>query len=725
MSRLLLIILAILLALILLAAILLTVLLDKDKVLELATTTLREQTGATLVVRGETSLSLFPTLGVSLADASLSLPGDRQSQVDARLLEIGVELMPLLSRRIEIGGIRVDGLDARLYQAPSADGSPEPPPAPDLPADVAPPTGGRPAQAGDADSTAAVPAPTPALTIDQLDISDSRITLVDPAAATETVVEINRLQASDLNTEARPIALRGTVALPDQGISLVLDGAVRLDLPQQQLLLDGIELAVEGPTPEPLALKATGTVNLASQDTELQLTLASGAASGEAHLLYTAPGLDAAAVLETSGSLQSLDVAQLLTLAAVDADLSGTAALSWELSGTGASNEELAASVKGPIELALTRGSFNGQPLNLTTRGRINMKQTAATMELEAALGETRATGEVAYNGGGSPQIDAKLHLNLLDPALLALAGPDAAEQAPASSGDDTGDEPLPLELIRTIDTLAELTVDKAVYEAHTVENLVLKLRAAQGVVRVSTFTGEVHGGKLDMKAVFNASEDPARLNTRGGIEGVDIARLLTALETEPLLAGSANLEWQLNSKGVTPNELFSDLRGPITLSADESVLKALGIERELCEAVALVNQEKISTPLPEQSTFRTLGVDIRMGDGKATLSAIKAQLPHLGLTGQGVVDLLQDEFRVDFKARLKPSLAKLDPACRVNERLTAIDWPMDCRGQLSGDPAEWCSVQTEDIIADMARNEARRKVEKEAERALKKLFDK
>ena len=200
------------------------------------------------------------------------------------------------------------------------------------------------------------------------------------------------------------------------------------------------------------------------------------------------------------------------------------------------------------------------------------------------------ADGNLRYAGQGSPQIDAKLHMNLLDPNLLAvLAGPDAAAEAEAQEapeGEATGDEPLPLEPIRAIDTRAEITVDKARYENYEAQNVKLNLRANKGVVRVPSFTGEAYGGKLDMQATFNAAEDVAKFNTKGKINGVQIEQLLAAMETEPMLEGKANVNWQLNSTGTTPNQLFNDLRGPIKLRANKSVLKGMGIEKELCEAV-------------------------------------------------------------------------------------------------------------------------------------------
>ena len=103
---------AIFIVLLLAALILAPLLLDEEKVLEIAATQLKEQTGATLTVDGETSLSLFPVLGISLEEASLAMPGEQQPGITVGALSIGVQMMPLLSGSVEIDSISVDGLKA-------------------------------------------------------------------------------------------------------------------------------------------------------------------------------------------------------------------------------------------------------------------------------------------------------------------------------------------------------------------------------------------------------------------------------------------------------------------------------------------------------------------------------------------------------------------------------------------------------------------------------------
>ncbi|MCB1676675.1 MAG: AsmA family protein [Halioglobus sp.] len=610
MSKKILLLLAIPLLLIVAAAILIPLLLDEEKILAVATRVLHDKTGATLTVAGDTSLSLYPTLGVSLADASLAMPGQEQPDLHIGALDIGVQLLPLLSGSVAIDGISLDQLSARLHSAPQ---------------EKALDTSGLSDAELDAfyarrremlkqqgDTTGAALAVPLALNVKRLDITDSRIELVPADGSPGTVIELTRLHATGLNLDGEPIPLEAEFRLPgEHPLDIALEGRFGVDQGTQKIQLQPLQVEVGGALEEKLLFSAIGEADLSRQSAALTLEVESGEISGEGSLRYA---------------------------------------------------------------------SFE------------------------------------------SPQIDAKLRFNLFNPALLALAGPQAStspESPPAS-----GDEPLPLDAIRLIDTRADLTIERAVFAPHTISNLHAKLRALNGVVTISTLTGELYSGKLDASATFNGKHNTALLETAGKVAAVDVASALQAMETKALLSGRASLDWQLTSKGRTTNELVAALNGPITLDTQDAILKNVAVERMICQAVALVNQEKLTASFPADSAFTALGAQLQLADGKVQLSPLQAALPQIGLTGTGALDLLSKDLKATFKARLSPELEQLDPACRVNQRLTAIDWPVKCKGSLNTDPGEWCAVDTGDIIKELTRNEAQRRVKKEAGKLFEKLLD-
>ena len=244
------------------AAVLFPLFLDKDKVLAIAATALQEKTGAILVVDGETSLSLYPGIGVSLADAAVTMPGKQQPDFRARALEIGVQLMPLFSGNVEIDSIRLDGLSARIEPAAEADGADSRKLSDQELDEFYAARRKAMAEAGEVAGAETVLAVPLALDIKSMEITDSRLELIDTAADTSTVVELIRLQATGLNLEGKPVPVQLTLRLPGaQPIAADMHSSIRIEQQTQAVTLDKFELTVTGATAQPIRLQGNGNID--------------------------------------------------------------------------------------------------------------------------------------------------------------------------------------------------------------------------------------------------------------------------------------------------------------------------------------------------------------------------------------------------------------------------------------------------------------------------------
>lgn len=594
------------------AALLLPMIVDEDRVVELAASAIEERTGARLVVDGDLDLSIFPTLGVSFTKASVTLPQRSEPDLTVDSASIGVELLPLLSRRVRIDSLAVRGLTARLESAaeePRVDTSGLSDV--ELEAWYAERRRQR-EQAREAAGAEAILAVPLALEVDTLRVEEARVETVDPASGESSVVELRSLEASGLNLAGEPIPLSLELRLPGDN---------------------------------PVEVSASGQFAVRGDSDAVEFT-----------------------------------------------------------------------------DLSVQVNGATAETLRITANGSADLARQSATATLQLHSGEMRGEGRVDYAAFQSPQIDADLSLNLLDPALLALAGPEAAQAAPQTPA-STGDEPLPLDALRGIDTRAKLRIEQARFGAHSVNGLSAELRAVEGVVNVREVTGELHGGQLDASAEFNGRHTRATLTTRGALTGLNLAAALAAAEAPPVATGTATLKWTLEGRGSTPNELVASLRGPMDLSTSNVVLQDVAVESMLCRVVALTNQETLANEFPADTRFEELSASIQLADGRARLQPLRADLGEVTLTGEGALDLLENNFDATFRARLLPALEALDPACRVSKRLTAIDFPVNCRGALDGDPAQWCAVDSEKILTDLAVNEGRRKLEKEAGKLFRKFL--
>lgn len=612
MPRIVLYLLGIPLILIIAAVVVVPLVLDEEKLVNIATAELEARSGARLTVRGDAGLSLFPRLALRLQDIELQPPEEGQPEISARELSVEVFLRPLLAREVIIKGLELDGLVLTMPAREEVE-------VPDLAtlsdAELERFYAARRTALQEAAGTGAgvvLGAPL-ALNVASLRLTNARIILQQPAGAEPITLELPLLRGTDLNLEGNPASLMLQLQLQvagEQNLSLNLATIFTASADSQTVSLQELEIELTGATPAPVTLRASGSVRLDERFAELEVELDSGA---------------------------------------------------------------------------------------------------------------TQGSGTVRYAAAESPQIDAVLRMNLLDPALLLLAGPEAAASAGPESAD--GDAPLPLDALRLADTRADLRVEHAVVGAHTVENLRLRLRVVEGVATFDTISGVIHGGKLDATATLNARLSTPTLSTRGELDGLDTAILLVALEADPVLSGRADTSWQLQSQGGSRNALIAALEGEIRLDTEALALEQVSVERMLCQVIAQVNQEPLQNQLPMRSSFNSASARIQLAGGEARLNPLLADLDHIGLRGDGRLDLLSNDFVASFRARLAPTLAEVDPACRVNQRLAAIDWPVNCSGQLGGEPGDWCRVDSEAIIADLARRELENMAREEGGRFLQRLL--
>src|SRR5882762_7134669 len=78
----------------------------------------KESTGRELRLPGDIKLSVFPWIALELGPASLGNPPGFSDEpfVSFQHASVRVKLLPLLSKRLEVGRVEVDGLDLKLLK---------------------------------------------------------------------------------------------------------------------------------------------------------------------------------------------------------------------------------------------------------------------------------------------------------------------------------------------------------------------------------------------------------------------------------------------------------------------------------------------------------------------------------------------------------------------------------------------------------------------------------
>jgi AsmA protein len=160
-----------------------------------------QHTGRNLTIRGKLELKVFPWLAVSVNEVELSNPPQFGSRPFARIRKasIGVKLLPLLGRRIEVSRIALQGADVSLVSRGAADNNWK-----DLSESRQSP------QASAPPGSAA-----PSLSIEGVDLSKSSLLYRDEAKKTTTELanlelHTGRLQSGSGRTRLAKVELGGT-----------------------------------------------------------------------------------------------------------------------------------------------------------------------------------------------------------------------------------------------------------------------------------------------------------------------------------------------------------------------------------------------------------------------------------------------------------------------------------------------------------------------------------
>jgi len=89
---------------------------DPAQLTRLLSSSVKEATGRDLKISGPVRLTVIPSLGVQAEDVSLGNAAwaTDSDMIKLKRIDIGIHFLPLLSKRVEISRVDLNGLDAHL-----------------------------------------------------------------------------------------------------------------------------------------------------------------------------------------------------------------------------------------------------------------------------------------------------------------------------------------------------------------------------------------------------------------------------------------------------------------------------------------------------------------------------------------------------------------------------------------------------------------------------------
>jgi len=658
---------------------------------------IEDQTRLDVRLDGNIGWSLFP-LGLELQDVSATLEDKRF--VALQQLVAQVDLWSLLRLSPRVHTFVLDGLEAYLEVNEQGEGNwtrivaPSAEQAQALPDETA------------ADQTGAGEALS--FSIANVSISNAQIHYSDPGAGQAMTLDKVSIEASDITLGSDfPLSFR--FRLTTTSPELVIDGQVDARLSANEALNDfsaGALQAAFDLSGAPFAGKSV-----------------SASLSGAAHVNTEA---ESARLTDIRVSLANLTLN-------TDLEIRGfgdTAAVRGSLAIPEFSLRELLAAL-GQSAIA-TRDSSALSALALSTDiGGEPGKPALDNLVLK--LDDTRFQGSGSYTlADGSlvfrlqgDRLDADRYL---PPDTEAAGGTENTAPAGTEAGTSAEAELLPLDTLRSLRLDIDLGLDQLLLAGLTVDDLKASLLARNGVLKLDEFSGSLYEGSFSANATIDARSNTPNWALKASVTDVQTLPLLQDLADTDLLAGGANLELSLGSRGNRLSALRENASGEVRFNLARGEFRRMNLTYLACQGIALVNQETLTTTDWGRTTpFNDMSGTLIIKGNTLSNTNLVASLAGMKLEGQGSVDLVHST--VDYEAGLRIiGEVHRDPACRVTEYVENVVIPVECRGSFAGDTAGLCSFdgsRFRDTLKDIARNAAKAKAEKELDKARGKAEEK
>ena len=584
----------------------------------------KNETGRDLVIKGPTSFTFYPSLGVSMSNVSLSAPPGMTAPplITIKSLTASVALMPLLKREVEVQDVRLEEpvlslqVDAggrkswefaaalpqqakiRLAQA-----APDPGIVSDAPASL--PEGRSP-------------------TLQKLTLGDVRITR-------------GTVLYSDLRTNAVETAsgIDLTIAAPSLDGTAMVDGSFRwrnntltltseITSPNEVLRSSSARLIahIKG---QPLDLRYDGNVRFSD-----------------------APDLDGNLALSSPSLHRLLAFAQKQQPAETpDRPLAVTGKLSaanntWTLSGaTGAVDR-----TKGTGDIAVTTGG--ARPIL-----KANLK--FAELDLNAILGAPSATSPPEPAPATQPAEKPATPETPQSIEDILKANPPATGPQVRGFAQRSGwsTEAYDFSLLNVVDADARLTVGRLFYKEIKVgqSNVAASLKA--GVLRVDFSDVQLYGGRGKGLVAIDASDLAyPRITTNVALEGVEGLPLLKDAADLDWLAGKAKIAAGVTGQGKTQAAIMNSLGGSADIAFNDGAIVGINIPG-LLRNIGQGKLGGLSSSPTEKTDFSSMTSSWAINNGVARNSDLKLVGPLIRVTGEGAVKL--GDRSIDYT--LKPKI--------------------------------------------------------------------
>ena len=380
------------------------------------------------------------------------------------------------------------------------------------------------------------------------------------------------------------------------------------------------------------------------------------------------------------------------------------------------------------------------QPVESALNGTFVMTPAKADFTLSGSLPGGDVTGQLVWSALESPEIKldistARLDVDQIQPAPQPVSSGASAPgtealPAPAPTGTESGSGapvPLPVGPLRDLDLEMRVAAEELIAAGQSITDAQVYMRIRDGVANIDYVRGVLHQGQLDTRVMLNARRPVVEAEVKGGLKGVNMDLLLASMGNTDAASGRIEMGWELETEGVTADDLMAALDGDVTATGQDLMLQKVSVQGLVCNAVAIVNKTPPISGLPTNTPITDLSLAVDFDDGVGDIEKLRFSTPGVVMKGSGDINLSSMDFGFRMEGQVNNEITEVSPLCVIDQRYAGVDWPVDCSGNLTSESGAACQVDVASIAEQILKNEAQQQIqdtiEEKAGSFIKKLF--
>jgi len=643
-----------------------------------------------LQIDGDIDWSVFPWLGLEIASIKVAYPG-RQNLASLQSAQVSVMVMPLLSGDIKMKAITVEGLALNLIKS-AQDNNWQP----QISADTSVTTNST-AGNDSAEPQTKSTATKRSLEIDKISIVNAKVTYSDTQTGDVTTI-------SDLNLSTDRVVLGQAF---NAELNFVAD-VIKQGKKQLSSKVNFSANFIIDPTAQRYQIgDFASQISLSSDknyafefNADIDADLAANTVSID-NLALKSAGMLATGKLKVSG--EQLDqLSGDLAIAAFDLK-----ALLKEMQLPAIDTSDDASLRKVAFSTQLS-GSL--EQLNLSA-----LQLSVDDTKIAGSASYQLSSGLIGFNLKGDA-IDLNRYLPQQAKAATGTPSPaaDKTGNSTAQSGAYSKDIIIPMQPLRDLKLKGQLVFDSVTFQKTKVSKLDVKIDANAGLVKISKLNLQAYGGSISNNIRLDARKKTLAIAIDNKISKLQLGPVLVDFAATDAMTGTLVSNSKLSASGQSVHSIVNSLSGNMQFTLADGVVKGIDAAQEMCQTinkVASLGGVASETVTVDKSTpFASITGLLNLKNGVISNKNFKADLDAINATGKGTVNLPTQSLNYRLGLKIQDNLFK--KSCSVNNAIQGIEWPIDCKGSFSDEPAKLCKPDLS-VVKDIAKKALKAKLEK------------